>query len=266
MNERKEKIMIALHQRYNEVVEMGYEVVGVFLQGSQNYNLDYEESDIDCKAIILPRFEDFVLNKSAVSTTHVCDNNEHIDLKDMRLMFDCFKKQNINFIEILFTEFYVMNPKYADLYQPMFDNAEKIARYNNYASINCMVGMSLEKYKALEHPYPATLDKIEKFGYDPKQLHHIFRLQDFMKRYINEESYKQCLKAKTSKLLIEIKKGYFNLENARNLAKTITDDLVESKRIYMTSNEVVVNKEVEKIMNDVLVSIMKHNFKTELGV
>ncbi|MDV7399162.1 hypothetical protein RZS08_47570, partial [Arthrospira platensis SPKY1] len=129
------------------------------------------------------RFDDFILNKNPISTTHVLENNEHIDLKDLRLMFDCFKKQNINFVEILFTKYRIMNPKYEALFQPMFDNNELIARYNNYASINCMSGMAMEKYKALEHPYPATIDKINKYGYDPKQLHHIIRIREFIERY-----------------------------------------------------------------------------------
>jgi predicted nucleotidyltransferase len=58
---KNEKIMNRLQEHYDEVIKMGYEVVGVFLQGSQNYDLDYENSDIDSKAIILPKFNDFVL-------------------------------------------------------------------------------------------------------------------------------------------------------------------------------------------------------------
>jgi len=62
------KIMNRLQEHYNEAENMGYEIVGLFLQGSQNYKLDYENSDIDSKAIILPKFNDFVLNNKAVST------------------------------------------------------------------------------------------------------------------------------------------------------------------------------------------------------
>jgi len=162
--------MKRLQEHYDEVASMGYEIVGVFLQGSQNYELDYEGSDIDSKAIVLPKFSDFVLRKQEASTTHVLANNEHVDIKDIRLMFDCFKKQNVNFVEILFTKFKIMNPKYEELYQPMFDNAEAIARYNNYAGVNCIAGMALEKFKALEHPYPATMEKIKKFKFDPKPV------------------------------------------------------------------------------------------------
>ena len=258
------KIMARLTENYNTVINMGYEVVGLFLQGSQNYELAYENSDIDCKAILLPKFNDFVLNNRLISTTYVLENNEHIDLKDIRLMFDCFKKQNINFVEILFTKFKVVNPKYESFIQLLFDNNEKIVRYNNYAAVNCICGMSLEKYKALEHPYPTIIDKIEKYGYDPKQLHHIIRLNEFIKRYIAGEKYVDCLISKNKDYLIEVKQGIHSLEEARIVAKKLCDETVKIKNDYMMNNSVQIDKECEVILNGVLLDIMKHNFKYEL--
>lgn len=260
------KIMSRLQEHYTEVENMGYEFIGVFLQGSQNYELDYEGSDIDSKAILLPKFNDFVLNNKTTSTTHVCKNNEHIDLKDIRLMFDCFRKQNINFVEILFTKYKIINPKYELLFQPLIDNNEMIARYNNYASVNCISGMALEKYKAMEHPYPTLIDKIEKYGYDPKQLHHIIRLREFLGRYINGEPYKNCLISNDKEYLIEVKKGIHTLDEARSLAKTLTEETTNLKKRYMETHEVVVNRKVDDLLNEVLLNIMRYNFQTELGV
>lgn len=259
-----DKIMKRLQEHYNEVEKMGYEIVGVFLQGSQNYELAYENSDIDSKAIILPRFEDFVLNKTPVSTTHVLENDEHVDLKDIRLMFECFKKQNINFVEILFTKYKIMNPKYEKLFQPLIDNNELIARYNNYAAVNCIAGMSMEKYKALEHPYPSLIDKIEKYGYDSKQLHHIIRLNEFIKRYINGEPYKECLIPRNKEYLIAVKKNIHSLEEARKIAKELSKETKEIKDKYMNENKLEINKDAELLLRNVLIEIMKHNFKTEL--
>lgn len=259
------KIMKRLQEHYNEVVDMGYEIVGLFLQGSQNYELAYENSDIDSKAILLPKFNDFVLNNKMVSTTHIMKNNEHVDLKDIRLMFNCFKKQNINFVEILFTKYKIINPKYEKFIQNMFDNNEKIARYNNYATVNCISGMSMEKYKALEHPYPSLIDKIEKYKYDPKQLHHIIRLNEFIKRYLAGEKYSDCLVTKNKEYLIEVKKGIHTLEEARVLAKSLSDETHQIKTDYMNNNPVCIDKECEDILNEVLLEIIKHNFKCELS-
>ena len=70
-------------------------IVFIALQGSQNYGLDYEGSDIDTKCVVLPTLDDIIENRKPISTTHVMENEEHCDIKDIRLMFDCYKKQNI---------------------------------------------------------------------------------------------------------------------------------------------------------------------------
>lgn len=250
---------------YKYVESLGYKVLGVFLQGSQNYGLAYEGSDIDTKCIVIPSFEDFCLNKKPVSTTLILPSNEHIDVKDIRLMFECFKKQNINFVEILFTKYKMVNPEYADAYKPMFDNAECIARYNNYAFINCIAGMCMEKYKALEHPYPTLVEKIEKYGYDPKQLHHIVRIYEFMKRYIAGESYGDCLLSRTPEYLIDIKRGCHTLEEAREIADKLLNETKALKDMYIAEHELLIDKNVEELMNNTLVQILKRSFLLEIG-
>lgn len=258
------KIQDRLKSDYRYVESLGYVVLGVFLQGSQNYKLDYEGSDIDTKCIILPSFENFCLNKRPISTTLILPSNEHIDLKDIRLMFECFKKQNINFIEILFTKYKLINPDFAELFNPMFTYAEQISRYNNYAFINCMAGMSMEKLKAMEHKYPTLIDKIEKFGYDPKQLHHIARINEFMHRYINGESYSDCLISKQSEFLIDIKRGKYTLDEARKMAKELMDDINNIKQQYISSHELTINKEVEILFKKVLLDVLRKSFEMDI--
>ena len=74
-----DKIMKRLQENYDTVVNQGYEVVGVFLQGSQNYKLEYEGSDIDCKAVVLPKFNDFVLNNIIILQDQSIKNiSEHL--------------------------------------------------------------------------------------------------------------------------------------------------------------------------------------------
>jgi predicted nucleotidyltransferase len=261
-----EKILKRIKDDYDYVTSLGYNVLGVFLQGSQNYNLAYEGSDIDTKAIIIPSFVDFVLNRKPVSTTLILPSNEHIDIKDIRLMHECFRKQNINFIEILFTKYKYLNPDYEHLYQPMFNNNERIAHYNNYASVNCIAGMVYEKHKAMEHPYPTLKDKIEKYGYDNKQLHHILRCEEFLNRYISGVSYEECLIPTQPQYLINVKSEYIHsLEEARQMAKNIEYTVKATKQMYMDNNPLVIDKEVDDIMNNVLINVLKSAFKKEIG-
>lgn len=255
-----------VQSHYDRLVELGYNVVGVFLYGSQNYELDYEKSDVDTKAIVLPALEDIVLNRQPVSTTIDIGNNCLCDVKDIRKMFECFKKQNINFIELLFTQYWVLNPLYMDLYRPMMDNAEIIARYNNYASINCMSGMALEKYNALTHPYPSIKEKIDKYGYDNKQLHHILRIKDFIVRYCSGEQYRDILIPTDKEELLLVKTGYkYSLEEAKKLAKETCDWIKDYKDKYMVNNAVHINNEAEKLMKDVLTKLITFSIKREVN-
>ena len=266
MTEEEKRIRTRLQEDFDYVTSLGYNVLGVFLQGSQNYSLSYSGSDIDTKAILVPSFTDFLLNKKPVSTTLILPSNEHIDIKDIRLMHECFGKQNINFIEVLFTRYRYINPEYEAIYQPMFDNNERIAHYNNYAAVNCIAGMVFEKRKALCHPYEGLREKIEKYGYDNKQLHHIVRCEEFLRRYISGVSYADCLIPTDPQYLIDIKASYiYPLEDACELADRLEAATKATKQEYMDAHDVIIDREVEIIMNNVLINVLKHAFKKEIG-
>lgn len=257
MTERDRKIEERLKHDYNYVRNQGYEVFGVFLQGSQNYKLDYEGSDIDTKCIVLPSAEDVILNRQPVSTTLILEDNSHIDLKDIRLMWQCFKKQNINYLEILFTEFFFVPYEYYYYWMDMTSRREEIAHMDNYAAVNCIVGMILEKNAALCHPYPTLKDKIDKYGYDHKQLHHILRCQEFLDRYVDDVTYKECLISKNPKYLIEIKSTYkFDLDTAKALAKDAVEYAKFVKKDYCDTHERIVNTKISEEIDLVMVSIL----------
>lgn len=264
---REEKIIKRVQEHYDYLTEQGYEIVFLALQGSQNYELDvYDKdymSDVDTKAVVLPSFEDFVYNRQPVSTTIVLENNEHIDVKDIRVMFDTYKKQNVNFIETLFSKFKIINPKYGELVQPLFENKEEIAHININQALRCMAGMSMEKLKAMEHPYPTIIDKIEKYGYDPKQLHHIFRMNDFIRKYAQGKSYEECLIPDGKTFLINVKKGEIPLEIARKLAEETDYDTKQIKDSYIISEDII-NQEGIDILNKVKYDLLKERFREDI--
>lgn len=265
----KEKIIKRVKEHYEYLEKQGYEIVFLALQGSQNYGLDvYDKdykSDVDTKAVILPSFEDFVYNREPISTTIVLENNEHIDVKDIRVMLENYKKQNINYIETIFTEFKIINPKYEELIQPLFDNAELIAHLNYNQALKCMSGMSMEKLKALKHPYPAIKDKIEKYGYDPKQLHHILRMNDFIKDYASGMPFKECLKSKRSLYLIEIKKGVLSELEATELAEKTDEDTRKYMKEKLSENDEI-NKNAIEILNNLKYTLLRAKFRQDLEV
>jgi predicted nucleotidyltransferase len=251
----------------NKMEDLGHDYFFVALQGSWNYGLGYEGSDVDTKGLVLPNFRDIVLNKEPISTTHIMENNEHLDLKDIRVMFKNFWKQNINFLEILFTDFVYINPEYWDQFEALTDMAEDIAHYDEKRALNCMCGMAQEKYHALEHPYPAVVDKIEKFGYDGKQLHHIMRMADFMSAYISGTEFRKCLfsfEVYSKEDLMKAKRNEFSLDDARKMSKEICDELHDMKEHYFAHNELTVYDDVKRAADEVVYDVLKKKFRKDL--
>ena len=274
---RKEKIMKRLQEHYNYLISLGYEVICLCLQGSQNYNLDeYSEeymSDIDTKAIVLPHLDDFIMAASPISTTIIMDNNEHIDVKDIRIMFDMFKKMNVSYIELLYTDFKIINPEWADLIEPLFANKELVSSRNRIQFIRCIYGMATEKRKALCHPYPNTIEKIEKYGYDGKQLHHCARLFNFISRYaVGNEPLESCYKVdgEEKNFLMNLKKqkdadgDILGVDAAIRLCDEYVASIKEIKDEVLEDEPEVIKHEADEIMRSILLNIMKKKMIKDL--
>ncbi len=246
-----------------------YRIVGTFLQGSQNYNLGYEGSDVDTKCIVLPSFVDICLKKQEISYTHIRENNEHIDLKDMRLMLNCYRKQNINFIETLFIPYCIINPDYKPFWDILKENREKIAHADKKCFVKSTVGQCKEKYKACFLPRPSQEEEVKKYGWSTKNLHHLLRLVEFLFRYLDGVPYKDCLIPKKRDMLLEMKaRGHeiYTLDDAYKMANhaiCLADDL-EEKFLSSLPDNYKADEEVEQMFDTVAIKIFEKFFKKEL--
>lgn len=268
---RQQNIHKALIEHYEEAKSLGHEIVCVVLQGSQNYELDiYSEdykSDVDTKAIVLPSFNDFCLGKQPISTTHERKNGEHIDLKDIRTMFETFKKQNVNFVEILFSPYFIVTPKYEKYWRAARMLSEKLTHCNPSQTLKTMAGLSYEKHKALCHPYPTIKYKIEKYGYDGKQLHHIIRINEFMKNYLAGLPFKECLTKhdpQTLELLVHSKLNSIPLKDAIELADKYDTENASMKDTFIQQYGTQCDARPYAALEKIKVDILKQWFKEEL--
>ena len=241
-------------------------IVGIFLQGSQNYNLQVPGSDVDTKLIVVPTFDDIVFNRKAVSTTHVRQNNEHIDFKDIRLYAETFRNQNLNFLEILFTRYCILNPLYEEEWMRLVEAREFIAHMNLYRAVKSMKGIAMEKYHAMEHPYPSKLDILAQYGYDPKQLHHLVRVDNFQDQFIAGVPYEKCLvpEGEFHNHLMDIKMGQYDLAEARTMAEDTLAHAVQTSDLFCTENPAYEDKWCRTLLEDVTANIMKIAVQEEL--
>ena len=268
---RHNLIMKRIQDHYDEALKYFPEeqIVGVFLQGSQNYELDYEGSDIDTKLIVVPSFKDICLNKKPVSTTHVRANDEHTDWKDIRLYMETFRKQNLNFLEILFTDFYIINPMYKEEWDRLIMARESIARMNVHRAVKSMKGIAMEKYHAMEHRYPAKVDIIDKYGYDGKQVSHLIRVYDYLRRYIAGEPYKDCLipsPALRKKIMDYKMLDVYDLATARGAATYYLQLVTELADEFCSVHSDQEETWVRELLEDVSYNIMRISVEKELGV
>ena len=268
---RHDKIMKRVQEHYDEALQYFPEeqIVGVFLQGSQNYELDYEGSDVDTKLIVVPSFRDICLNKKPVSATHIRANDEHTDWKDIRLYMETFRKQNLNFLEILFTDFYIVNPMYKEEWDRLVEAREFIARMNPYRAVKSMKGIALEKFHAMEHRYPSKADIVDKYGYDGKQTSHQLRVWDYLRRYIAGEDYESCLhptKSLVPRIMDYKRLSVIPLEEARVEAKhylAMTEEIADA---FCAEREDREEPWVRELLEDVSYNIMKIAVEKELKV
>ena len=254
------------HLQEAETLVPSKHIVGIFYQGSGNYGLDYEGSDVDTKCIVTPTFKEIALARKPMSTTHVCANDEHIDMKDIRLYVQTFRKQNLNFLEILYTPYcWFPNQYFYEQWKRLVDHREEITHYDPVRSVKSMMGIASEKFYAMEHHYPSRMAWIEKYGYDCKQLHHLLRVEEYLDRYLAGESYGECLLTQQAEYLKAVKLGMYNLENARKIANksynhihTVCDIFIEKHK-----NDPV-NKEIDELLDDVAYEIMRESVKRDI--
>ena len=217
---------------------------------------------MDTKLIVTPKFKDICLNRKPVSTTHIRENEEHIDFKDIRLYMDTFRKQNLNFLEILFTDYFIIPSAYFDEWMRLVEHREEIARMNPCRAVQSMRGVALQKYYAMEHPYPSKIALLEKYGYDGKQVHHLLRVQDYLKRYIAGESYEACLKPSPEIIdrLIAYKRQEIPLDIARKEAAMAIDDVDHIALGFCTQVEEQEDENMRNLLEDVSCNIMKISY------
>ena len=262
-----EWIMDRVREHYNEALEHFPEdrIVCLVLQGSQNYGLDTMNSDIDTKLILTPTFEDIAMNRQPISTTYIRADNSHTDWKDIRLMLKTFRSCNLNFLEILFSPYCIVNPFYAEEWNRLIQDNELIANYDPCKAVKTMRGLARRKYEQMEHESPSHHNDIEKYGYSPKEFHHLLRIEEYIERYIAGESYADCLHSKKAAYLRGAKLEPFHLDAARLIAEKAMYHIDRMYDDFIAENDIEVNKDVDLLLDDVQCNIMKIAIKKEIG-
>lgn len=236
------------HKEELKKYEFYPDLLGIFTYGSQNYGIATETSDWDTIAIVVPSFEDLVLKTPISQEVHL-SNGEHIVVKDIREVIKMFKKQNINFLEILFTEYYWIDSLYAPIWHMFLQSfREEIAHYDMNIAIQSICGQALHTL----HQDPT----------DGKKVANTYRLMRFLEKYLNfNSSYKDSI-------TVPIEEREF-LIKMKETGKVLIDiEQIELKLNHLKSfrfpiDNIVHKKKVEQILETAILHIVKARFDNE---
>lgn len=199
------KIYKTLANYKNKLENMGYNVMYIGLYGSQNYNLDDDESDIDAKAIVLPSLHDIIFRKVTSVTVNIDDSQ--IDVKDVLTFYNVAKKGNFSYLEVINSPYFIGDKTLREILGKIKPN------------LKTFLGAMKNKRKDLVHEYPSKKDEFNKWGFDPKQYHHINRLNDLLEynynNYLNNQKLVSFLiyeNGDRRKYLIDIKRNKYNYD------------------------------------------------------
>lgn len=257
---------IGIRQRVEEhlieAIDTGLSINKIFfiaLEGSQNYQLDLPNSDIDTKLIIFPTLNDFVFNHKPISTTHIRKNNEHTSITDVRNYFSSLRKQNINFIETLFSPWIIVNRKYENEFKQLFDNRELIAHYNSVKAVKTISGIVDDRYKAIYNLNSKKADVIKQYGYDGKSVSHLLRLYWFLCHYIDNKPYTECIVPDEiyKVAIFELKENKVSLNIIKNYAPWLYKTIQTMVDDYVNNHKEIVSDTAENILNNLQYNFVK---------
>lgn len=232
------EIFKTLAKYKQQLEQQGYNVIYIGLYGSQNYSLHDEYSDIDCKAIVLPTLHDIIFRKATSKVVEM--DNGAIDVKDLITFYDVIRKGNFSYIESIDTKYFIGDKYIKELFMNIRPN------------LKSMLGAMHEKRKALTHEFPSKHVEFEKWGFDPKQLHHIIRLSQLLGHNVREGDTKSYIdyfdNLHWQQVLIDVKRNKTKLNVAT--AVSYADYYIEFAKTLIPSDYVYIPCDYSKEISD----------------
>lgn len=247
IDERIKKHLAVVQEKY------GDRVVFISAVGSMNYGLFTETSDVDTKAVILPTYAEIVLKKPESVTLQIDD--EQCSVKDLRVYINELKKQGINALETLVTNYYLVNGKFLNQIEQLRSWADEICHYDENRFLSSTIGAACSYTKRWNIAYKNYLESDDESKLDYKSAYNIVRLHNTIHAYIQGMKFKESINCGTSldrDFLLRIKYGYLGPEGTRSLVSNVMKDLPES-------NICEKNNELECRLNNFVLNMIAEN-------
>lgn len=252
-----EKIMKRLRKHLDLVLESYPKdrVIAIALQGSQNYGLATETSDVDSKAIIAPSFNQLLDLEKETNRVIPLDSRfpkeDQVTILDARHFFSLVGKSNPTMLELLFTPYLLVNDKYKDAVIDLFTDTldrEIIANASTFRTMAACTGVMHSEYKRLP---------------SEKAMKHFFRFHNLF------ETLRQDNKLTTFMLdfdSIQTIKYHLNLENQKisiALIHKLMDEVDRELDEYKATHEVTAAPYAQFRLKEILRDVCRISLEKE---
>lgn len=177
-NLKQDQIQAKMNQTLAAIEKQGLIPVLIFLQGAHNYNLDDVDSDYDFKALVIDP-DVFKIQEQAITITY-SNQNELVDCKYWDRFKQLLSEFSYPYLELLKAKAVVINHHFQTFFESLKQILSQSLSANEYLIKRSIIGQMAHKLDALNKPFASKVAIIKAFGYDPKQLHHYFRLKSVL--------------------------------------------------------------------------------------
>lgn len=229
-----------------------FHVLGVFLYGSQNYQLDSRDSDVDTIVLCVPTLRRLILGKGLISLEHTLPFREKQVIWDLRHYFGSLKKQSSGSLEILCTPYNMFVDDSESLLKPIFEHRDQIAHYDPQrfkAHIWGSITNELDRYhKGMQE---ATLKST---SYAWKSLSHVVRYLDLYQALaLDGKSLDDSQVPARRPLIQKIKQGMVSVDDLENVLYEARTFLAQNRPVK--PDAVWVPNEIDKLLEDTLIHV-----------
>lgn len=156
--------------------KIGRKILYAYVQGSQNYNLETPDSDVDVKAFCLPTFDDLYFEQNYSS----CLDHSfgQITVHDIRKLPILFAKMNPYYTEGLVSKLVYLAPTRPGSI-PFIDDPEAffndLFQAKGFTFLQALRNLAHSELDKIRRGGPSRQAVFDQFGYDPKAALHALR-------------------------------------------------------------------------------------------
>lgn len=223
--------------------------------GSVNCNLNDEKSDVDKKLFVLPNNLDLYKGEFFSEFKKDEEGND-IDIKDIRLFKNLLYKEDINFLQVLFSLKIDIEPNLTqidkDYIEFLFKYKEQLVKLNLSRLFEVCMGLYKQNKPHLLKRKESSAYLFDKYGYNTKIFMTSYRLLDFIERYYNTDfqNFEKAFRYNTEERekMLSLKYGKYNKEEAFCMLEEKSEYVLKYKEFYRNSKP-----------NDKLLEILDYN-------